>query len=102
VIEIPLALTPCRFREEAVPARGHHSRLQVVEADRSVEVVRQERVLLAGNACSSASTMRPGLPMRDSAGWKKQTTCGFARRAVAWFGRNGVAIQRLMSDNGSA
>ena len=33
---------------------------------------------------------------------KKETTCGFARRAVAWFGRHGVAIQRLMSDNGSA
>ena len=33
---------------------------------------------------------------------KKQTTCGFARRAVAWFGRNGIAIQRLTSDNGSA
>ena len=33
---------------------------------------------------------------------KKETTCGFARRAVAWFGRNGIAVQRLMSDNGSA
>jgi transposase InsO family protein len=33
---------------------------------------------------------------------KKETTCGFARRAVAWFGRNGISIQRLMSDNGSA
>lgn len=33
---------------------------------------------------------------------KKQTTCGFARRAVAWFGCNGIVTQRLMSDNGSA
>lgn len=33
---------------------------------------------------------------------KKQTTCDFVRRAVAWFERNGIAIQRLMSDNGSA
>jgi transposase InsO family protein len=33
---------------------------------------------------------------------KKQTTCGFARRAAAWFGRKGISIQRLMSDNGSA
>ena len=33
---------------------------------------------------------------------KQETTCGFARRAVAWFGRNGISIQRLMSDNGSA
>jgi hypothetical protein len=33
---------------------------------------------------------------------KKQITCGFARRVVAWFERNGISIQRLMSDNGSA
>jgi hypothetical protein len=25
---------------------------------------------------------------------KKQTTCGFARRAVAWLERNGISIQR--------
>lgn len=29
---------------------------------------------------------------------KKQTTCGFARRAVAWFGRNGIAIQTSLRE----
>lgn len=28
--------------------------------------------------------------------------CGFVARAVAWFGRHGVQVQRVMTDNGSA
>ncbi len=33
---------------------------------------------------------------------KKESACAFTSRAVAWFARNGVSVQRLMSDNGSA
>jgi transposase InsO family protein len=29
------------------------------------------------------------------------TVAGFLRRAIAWFGRRGVAVQRVLSDNGS-
>ncbi len=28
--------------------------------------------------------------------------CGFLKRALAWFGRHGVKVQRVMTDNGSA
>ena len=30
-----------------------------------------------------------------------QTAAGFLRRAVAWFGRYGVTVERIMSDNGA-
>jgi transposase InsO family protein len=30
-----------------------------------------------------------------------ETAAGFLRRAVAWFGRQGVAVERVMTDNGS-
>ncbi|MBS7706881.1 IS481 family transposase [Chelatococcus asaccharovorans] len=33
---------------------------------------------------------------------KKDTTCAFTARAIAWFRRHGVTVDRLMSDNGSA
>lgn len=33
---------------------------------------------------------------------KKDTTCAFTSRALAWFARHGVVVARLMSDNGSA
>lgn len=33
---------------------------------------------------------------------KKDTTCAFTTRAMAWFARHGVTVDRLMSDNGSA
>jgi transposase InsO family protein len=29
------------------------------------------------------------------------TVCGFLERAVAWFGDHGIAVQRLMTDNGN-
>jgi transposase InsO family protein len=33
---------------------------------------------------------------------KKETACAFMARALAFFGRHGVAVERVMSDNGSA
>ena len=33
---------------------------------------------------------------------KKATACAFMSRALAWFARNGVVVERVMSDNGSA
>ncbi len=33
---------------------------------------------------------------------KTETVCAFTARAVAWFARHGVTVDRLMSDNGSA
>ena len=33
---------------------------------------------------------------------KKTTACAFMTRALAWFARNGVAAERIMSDNGAA
>ena len=33
---------------------------------------------------------------------KKETTCAFTARAIAWFERHGMTVTRLMSDNGSA
>jgi transposase InsO family protein len=33
---------------------------------------------------------------------KKETACAFMTRALAWFARNGVVAERIMSDNGSA
>ncbi len=33
---------------------------------------------------------------------RKEGAIGFTRRAVAWFGRHGATIERLMSDSGSA
>jgi transposase InsO family protein len=33
---------------------------------------------------------------------KKETTCAFTSRALAWFSRHGAPASRLMSDNGSA
>ena len=33
---------------------------------------------------------------------KKSTTCAFMTRALAWFARNGVTVERVTTDNGSA
>lgn len=33
---------------------------------------------------------------------RKATTTGFLERALIWFGEHGVAVQRLMTDNGTA
>lgn len=33
---------------------------------------------------------------------RKEDTTAFPRRALAWLGRHGVAVQRVMTDNGSA
>ena len=33
---------------------------------------------------------------------KADSACGFMERAVAWFGRHGVQVQSVMTDNGSA
>jgi transposase InsO family protein len=33
---------------------------------------------------------------------RKESACAFTARAVAWFGRHGIIVTRLMSDNGSA
>lgn len=33
---------------------------------------------------------------------RAETTCGFLRRAAAWFAKKGVGIERAMTDNGSA
>ena len=33
---------------------------------------------------------------------RKESAVAFTRRAIAWFDRHGVSIERLMSDNGSA
>jgi transposase len=31
---------------------------------------------------------------------RKETCCGFLERAVAWFGAQGIAVQRILTDNG--
>jgi transposase InsO family protein len=33
---------------------------------------------------------------------RKQTACGFLERAVAWFSANGIEVERILTDNGSA
>ena len=33
---------------------------------------------------------------------RQETACGFLRRAVRWFGAQGVRIERVLTDNGSA
>ena len=33
---------------------------------------------------------------------RKETACGFLRRAVAWFDTNGIRVERILTDNGSA
>jgi len=33
---------------------------------------------------------------------KKETCCGFLERAVAWFAARGIAVERILTDNGSA
>ena len=33
---------------------------------------------------------------------RKETACGFLRRAVAWFHANGIRVERILTDNGSA
>jgi transposase InsO family protein len=33
---------------------------------------------------------------------RKDSAVAFTRRALAWFGRHGITVERLMSDNGSA
>jgi transposase InsO family protein len=33
---------------------------------------------------------------------KKETACAFLRRAVAWFAERGIAVERVLTDNGSA
>lgn len=32
---------------------------------------------------------------------KKETACGFLRRAVAWYAAHGIVVERLLTDNGS-
>ena len=33
---------------------------------------------------------------------RKETACAFLRRAVAWFAAQGIAVERILTDNGSA
>jgi len=32
---------------------------------------------------------------------RKETAAGFLRRAVTWYARHGIAVQRILTDNGS-
>jgi transposase InsO family protein len=33
---------------------------------------------------------------------RKESACGFLERAVAWFGAQGITVERILTDNGSA
>ena len=57
----------------------------------------------AGSSCTSASTTPPAWPTsRCSHDEKATTAVGFLRRAVAFYRRHGITVERVMTDNGSA
>ena len=57
----------------------------------------------AGSGSTSASTMPPASPTsRSSPDEKAKTAIGFLKRAVAFYRSHGIAVERLMTDNGSA
>ena len=57
----------------------------------------------AGTSCTSASMTPRAWPTPRSCPAKRQEdTTAFLQRALAWLGRHGVSVERVMTDNGSA
>ena len=57
----------------------------------------------AGSSCTSRSTTAPAWPTpRCSPTRRPPPRSRFLRRAVAFFGRHGITVERLLTDNGSA
>jgi transposase InsO family protein len=50
----------------------------------------------------SPSTMPKGSPTAIPPNDRKASAIAFLERALAWFGRYGVTVERMMADNGSA
>ena len=61
----------------------------------------QARRRLGGRACLHRRRLAPGL-QRGPADERKTSAVPFLERAVAWFARQGVTVERVMTDNGSA
>src|SRR5260221_650724 len=103
---------PTTVREE--PRMNAHSRARTCPASRALLVRRiheegWEPAEAAGAsgvgweyvhvAIDDASRVTYAEVLRDERG---TTSCGFLRRAVAYFARLGVRVERVMTDNGSA
>jgi transposase len=93
-----------------------------------VDIKKLGRILAAGHRVTGSKRLqrsrRVGGVKRGVAGWEfvhvciddhsrlayaevlasedSATAIGFLRRAIAWFGERGVAVERVMTDNGSA
>ena len=55
-----------------------------------------------GPSCVSRPAIRWATTSSAPALWTAETTAGFLRRAVAWYAAQGIAVERLLTDNGSA
>ena len=56
----------------------------------------------AGTSCTSPSTTPPAWPTpRSSPDEKATTAVAFLRRALAFYNRHGITVERVMTDNGS-
>jgi transposase InsO family protein len=61
------------------------------------------RSTTAGSSSTSPSTTAPASPTPKVLGDEKATTAAaFLRRAIAFFKRHGITVERVMTDNGSA
>ena len=78
--------------------RGGHQHYNRTFTDATVTGARPS----ATSTCTSRSTTSAGSPTRRCSTDEKATTAvGFLRRAVAFYRRHGIQIERVLSDNGS-
>ena len=84
----------CRFTGDAARSKRPHSQ---------GPARRQAPDRPAGSACTSPSMTAPAWPTpRSCADQSRRTVIGFLRRAVAFYARHGITVERVLTDNGGA